>query len=170
MVSTKRSIHGNLLIAVMAAMVWLTAALSPAAAEITPRPGWVVVPTSHPYLELTQRIANAAKRQRIAVVNVASATIGAERALNKKIPGNMVIGLYHPRFAIRTLAASIPAGIEAPIRMYVTENPDGTGTVSYKMPSFVFAPYFANAEPDLAAVAQELDILFEAVVKDSIGP
>ena len=169
MAIAKRSLHGNMLIAAMAAMVWLTAALSPAGAEIAPRPGWVITPSPHPYLELTQRVANAAKRQRIAVVNVASATIGAERALNKKIPGNMVIGLYHPRFAIRTLAASIPAGIEAPIRMYVTENPDGTGTISYKMPSFVFAPYFADADPDLAAVAKELDGLFDAVVKDSIG-
>ena len=41
--------------------------------------------------------------------------LGAERALNKKVPGNMVIGLFHPRFAVRMLAASIPAGIEAPI-------------------------------------------------------
>jgi uncharacterized protein (DUF302 family) len=39
------------------------------------------------------------------------------------------------------LGASVAAGIEAPIRIYVTENQDGTATLSYKKPSAVFAPY-----------------------------
>lgn len=157
-------------LAIMAAVGWLTVAAPPASAEIAARPGWVITPTPHKYLDLSQRVANAAKRHKIAVIAVASATVGVERALKEHIPGNMVIELYHPRFAKRTLAASIPAGIEAPIRMYITENPDQTATVSYKMPSFIFAPYMAEGGADLKALAAELDVLFDSLVKDAISP
>ncbi len=154
---------------VAAAVVWLAAGLAPANAEMAPRDGWVVLPTPHAYLDMTQRIADATKRHKVGVVGAASATIGAERALNKKIPGNMVMGIYHPRFAIRMLAASIPAGIEAPIRVYITENQNGTATVSYKKPSFVFAPYMDEGGDDLKALAAELDTVFDALVKDAIS-
>jgi uncharacterized protein (DUF302 family) len=76
----------------------------------------------------------------------------------------MVIGLYHPRFAVRMLEASVAAGIEAPIRLYVTENADGTATLSYKTPSAVFAPYMAEGGEALKALATELDAVFAAVV------
>lgn len=166
----KELLQGTLLIAVMAAAVWLTANVSPASAEIAARPGWVIIPTAHNYENLTQRVANAAVRQKITVVSVASATLGVAAALSKKIPGNMVIGLYHPRFAERTLAASIPAGIEAPIRIYITENPDGTTTLSYKKPSFLFEPYMDEGGADLKALAAELDALFASLAKDAAGP
>jgi len=165
----KASLLGAAL-AIMAATAWLTTATSPANAEIAARPGWVITPTTHKYLDLTQLVANAAKRHKIAVVAVASATVGVERALQETIPGNMVIGLYHPRFAKRTLAASIPAGIEAPIRIYVTENPDGTATLSYKKPSFIFAPYMEEGGAGLKELATELDALFDAIVKDAAAP
>ncbi|MGI9462512.1 MAG: DUF302 domain-containing protein, partial [Aestuariivirgaceae bacterium] len=161
----KKMFQERLLSILTVLMAWLFLAILPANAEIAPRPGWVITPTPHAYLALTQRVIDAAKRQKIGVITVASATIGAQRAFNKEIPGNMVMGLFHPRFAVRTLAASVEAGIEAPIRVYVTENPDGTATVSYKMPSFVFAPYYKTADADLKAVAQELDTLFNALVK-----
>lgn len=166
---TKASLLCAMLAMVMAT-AWLTATISPASAEISARPGWVVTPTTHKYLELTQLVANAAKRHKIGVVAVASATIGVEVALKEKIPGNMVIGLFHPRFAKRVLTASIPAGIEAPIRVYVTENPDGTATLSYKKPSSIFAPYMEEGGADLKAVAEELDALFDALVKDAATP
>jgi len=58
------------------------------------------------------------------LVNRASATLDAKRVLDLSIPGNMVIGVYHPRFAVRMLKASVRAGIEAPTRFYITENAD----------------------------------------------
>ena len=58
------------------------------------------------------------------------------------------------------LAASVPAGIEAPIRFYLTENADGTATLSYRRPGVVFAPYFEGATADLKVVATELDTIF----------
>ena len=61
------------------------------------------------------------------------------------------------------LATSTAAMIEAPIRFYVTENADGTATLSYKLPSTVFAPYLDEGGADLAALAAELDRHFAAI-------
>ena len=52
--------------------------------------------------------------------------------------------------------------IETPIRMYVTENEDGTATLSYKLPSTVFAPYMAET-PGLDEIAAELDDHFRTI-------
>jgi uncharacterized protein (DUF302 family) len=136
----------------------------PASAEIAPREGWVVTPTGHDYASLVKRVDEAAAANKIGVVTRASATKGAKEVLDKTIPGNMVIGLYHPRFAVRMLEASVAAGIEAPIRLYVTENADGTATVSYRTPSAVFAPYMAEGGEALKALAGELDAVFATVV------
>jgi len=157
-------------VAVAAALIFSAAlATIPASAEIAQRPGWVVKPTPYSYGDLIKRIDTAAKAQKIAVVTRASATRGAWAAYKKKIPGNMVIGLYHPRFAVPMLEASIAAGIEAPIRLYVTENPDGTATLSYKTPSHVFAPYMADGGDKLKKLAAELDALFAALAADAGG-
>jgi uncharacterized protein (DUF302 family) len=101
-------------------------------------------------------------------VTKASATVGAKQMLDKEIPGNTVIGVYRPDFAVRMLEASIPAGIEAPIRFYVTENADGTADLSYKTPSFVFAPYEDGGEA-LKSLAAELDAIFAKIAADAAG-
>lgn len=59
--------------------------------------------------------------------------------------------------------------IEAPIRFYVTEDEDGTATLSYKKPSPVFAPYIAEAGEELEAVAAELDEIFAGIAQRAIG-
>ena len=130
------------------------------------RQGWVVVPTSHDYATLTKRVKTAAARQNLGVVSQASATIGAKKVLNRTIPGNTVIGLYHPRFAVPMLEASVAAGIEAPIRVYVTENADKTATLSYKTPSHVFSPYMGEGGEKLKTLAAELDAVFEALATE----
>ena len=99
----------------------------------------------------------------------ASATVGAKKVLKKDIAGNMVVGLYHPRFAVRMLDASIAAGIEAPIRVYITENADGSADLSYKTPSHVFAPYMKEGGSKLKELAAELDSLFEKLTKQAAG-
>jgi hypothetical protein len=53
--------------------------------------------------------------------------------------------------------------IEAPVRFYVTEDADGSATLSWKTPSFVFAPYVAEGGPELQAAASELDAKFDAI-------
>ena len=127
------------------------------------------MPTPHAYGVLVDRVNAAAKANKIGVVTKASATVGAKKVLNQNIPGNMVIGLYHPRFAVRMLEASIAAGIEAPIRIYLTENEDGTATLSYKKPSTVFAPYMGEGGEKLAALATELDELFARLAAQAGG-
>jgi uncharacterized protein (DUF302 family) len=152
----------------LAALLWLLAGL-PAVAEIAERPGWVVVPTKHDFAALTERVIAAAGDVQLGVVSQASASAGAKKALGKVIPGNAVIGLYHPRFAVPMLEASIAAGIEAPVRVYVTENADGTATLSYKTPSFVFAPYFEEGGEKLQALARDLDQVFATVAQKAAG-
>ncbi len=153
----------------LAAAMLLTIQLPQAAADMSSRPGWVVVPTRHTYEVLTNRVQEAAGNQNIGVVAAASATVGIKKLLEKDVPGNVVIGLYHPRFAIRMLEASVAAGIEAPIRVYITQNSDGTATLSYKTPSHVFAPYMDEGGDKLKELADELDLLFATLAKEAAG-
>ena len=133
------------------------------------RPGWATMSTTHDFATLATRLDEAVKANKMGVVNFASASEGA-KAQGFAIPGNRVVGVYRNDFARRMLAASLPAGIEAPIRFYLTENPDGTATLSYRKPSAVFAPYFDGAGPDLKAVASELDDIFARIAADAARP
>ncbi len=147
----------------------LLLAASPVAAEIAARPGWAVHPSAHGYGDLVKRLDTAIKANKMAAVTRASATVGAKKAFDKIIPGNMVVGVYHPRFAVPMLEASVQAGIEAPIRFYVTENENGTATLSYKTPGAVFAPYFDDGGDKLKALAAELDDLFGKIASEAAG-
>ena len=143
----------------------LALAGSPATADNpTPYPDTRVVPTDYGYQELVERTLKAVKDNRMGVVARASATVGA-KSIGKDIPGNMVVMVYRPDFAVRMLAASVPAGIEAPIRLYLTEDPaTGKATLTYRTPSSVFNPY-GNAELD--RMAKELDAIFAKIVADA---
>lgn len=151
----------------IAAALALTAA--PADADMAALPGWSVTKTPHSYKDLIARVDAAVKANKMGLVTRASATVGAKKVLKQDIPGNMVIGVYHPRFAVRMLEASVQAGIEAPIRLYVTENPDGTATLSYKTPSTVFAPYSDGGEA-LKTMARELDAIFAKIAAEAAAP
>jgi uncharacterized protein (DUF302 family) len=130
--------------------------------------GWQVTKTPHGYADLVARLEQAIADNKMGLVTKASATVGAKQMLDKDIPGNTVIGVYRPDFAVRMLETSVAAGIEAPIRFYVTENGDGTADLSYKSPSFVFAPYEDGGEA-LKALATELDAIFAKIAADATG-
>lgn len=106
-----------------------------------------------------KKLEAAAKQNKIGLVTRASATRGAA-SIGVKIPGNQVWGLFAPRFAVRMLTASVAAGFEAPVRLYIVEAPDGKVSLRYRKPSQVFKPY-RNAELD--AMALELDGIFARV-------
>lgn len=146
-------------LALAAAVLLLAAAPQ---AQPSPREGWVVTATDKPYADLIAAVKAAAGENGLGVVTEAGPT-GAARRRGIEIPGNRVIGLFNNVLAVRILGLSTAAMIEAPVRMYVTENPDGTATLSYKTPSHVFAPYVDEGGPDLEAAARELDALFAAV-------
>ena len=131
----------------------------------TPYPDTRVIETKHTYKDLVTRLDSAVKANKMGLVTRASATAGAAR-LGKTIPGNMVVGVFRPDFAIRMLEASVPAGIEAPLRFYITEGADGAATLTYRKPSAVFAPY---AVPALDEMARELDAIFARIAADATG-
>lgn len=137
---------------------------APASADVTPRLGWSITPTEHRYADLIDRLKSAVSSEGLIVVTQAGPTKAAKRR-GIDIPGNRVIGVFNNDYAVRTLATSTSAMIEAPIRFYVTENADGTGTLSYKTPSHVFAPYAEEGGEDLAAIAADLDAKFTAIAK-----
>jgi uncharacterized protein (DUF302 family) len=110
---------------------------------------------------LKQAITN----HKLGLVCHANAQAGAA-SLGKTIPGNQVLMVYRPDFAIRMLAADVEAGFEAPIRLYIYENPDGSATLSYVKPSTVFKPY-NNAQLD--QLATELEALVEAIVREALN-
>lgn len=144
----------------------LGAAAGPSLADNpAPYPGTVTVTTKIGFDSLLGRLERAVVDNGMGVVARASASKGAA-ARGVKIPGNAVIMVFRNDYAVRMLAASVPAGIEAPLRIYVTENPDGTTGLTYRKPSSVFAPY---GNPKLDEIARELDPVLEKIVQDAAG-
>ncbi|SFT81411.1 DUF302 domain-containing protein [Sedimentitalea nanhaiensis] len=140
-------------------LIWVNSLL---AQGLTAREGWVVQATDKPYAELIEAVKSAAGANGMGVVTEAGPT---QRAASRgiTIAGNRVIGVFNNDFAVQILALSTAAMIETPIRFYVTENPDGRGTLSYKTPSHVLMPYMEEGGEDLAALALALDARFAAI-------
>ena len=78
------------------------------------------------------------------VVTAANAGAGAKRR-GVTIPGNLVLGVRRNVFAVRMLKTSVASGIGAPLRLYVTANPDKTATLTYRNPNAVFGVYGSAA-------------------------
>ncbi len=129
--------------------------------------GWVVHPSDKPYAELVDATKAAIKENGLIVVTQAGPTKAAA-ARGITIPGNRVIGAFNNDYAVRVLETSTHAMIEAPIRFYVTENEDGSATLSYKTPSFVFAPYASEGGQALLDISAELDTKFQSVAEDAV--
>lgn len=144
------------------ALILLFLAPLPAAAE-WPHPGTRALPSDKSFAELVKALNGAIKDNGMFAVSKASA--GAKRR-GIDIAGNMVIGVFRNDYAVRMLAASIEAGIEAPLRYYVTDDGDGTATLIYRTPSAVFAPY---GKAELNEIAGELDAIFAAIAAQAIG-
>ncbi|MBL8590315.1 MAG: DUF302 domain-containing protein [Methylobacteriaceae bacterium] len=156
-------------LAVAAIATGAASAAAQTAQTIAPRAGWSVTATPHAFAEAVRKLEEAVKANKMGLVTAASASEGA-KAQGIAIPGNRVVGVFRNDFARRMLAASLPAGIEAPIRFYVTEGADGKATISYKTPGAVFAPYLDGAGADLKKVAEELDPIFAAIAAEAAKP
>ncbi len=134
------------------------------AQSISPRDGWVVISTDKDHRGLLGDLVSSVKSNGMGVVTQAGPTDAAKRR-GIIIPRNRVVGVFNNDFAVRVLALSTAAMIEAPIRFYVTEDETGGATLSYKTPSHVFAPYIAEGGPPLTAIAAELDAKFAAIAQ-----
>lgn len=120
------------------------------------------VVTTRGFDETVSRLEKSITDNKMGLVAQASASKGAA-ARGVKIPGNTVLMVFRNDFAVRMLKASVPAGIEAPLRLYVTENASGS-SITYRSPSATFAPY---GSPELDALARELDPIFDKIVADA---
>ncbi len=137
------------------------------AGDLLPQEGWEIFPSDKPYSELVSDTVSAVKENGLIVVTQAGPTKAAA-ARGITIPGNRVIGAFNNDYAVRVLETSTAAMIEAPIRFYVTENQDGTATLSYKTPSYVFAPYIYEGGEPLMDIALELDAKFQSVAESAV--
>ncbi len=130
-----------------------------------PLPGTHTVASSYGFDVLATRLEKSIEANKMGLVAQASASRGAA-ARGVKIRGNLVLMVFRNDYAVRMLAASVPAGIEAPLRLYVTEDANGKASVTWRDPSAVFAPY---GSAELNTMARELDPVFAKIVGDAAG-
>jgi uncharacterized protein (DUF302 family) len=146
-------------IAALTSLWWLTAASAHA------QEARITAVSQAPFPKVAEALERAITEEKMGLVCHANAKRGAA-GRGVTIKGNQVLMVFRPDFAIRLLAADPRAGFEAPIRIYVYENADGTATVSYLPPSAVFAPY---RSPEVQAIAGELDPIFKAIVDRALA-
>lgn len=142
----------------------LTLTIPVRAENPTPYPGTVTVETGKPFGTFVEAFANAITANGFAIVGIACANCAIEKAFGETVAGNRVFLFFKPAYARRMLAASVAAGIEAPIRVYATEAADGTAHVTYRKPSAVFGVYEV---PELTALGQELDDHVARMIADA---
>jgi uncharacterized protein (DUF302 family) len=128
------------------------------------RAGRLTVTTDATFAVFAEALKQAIAGHKMGLICHANAKAGAA-SLGKHIPGNQVLMVYRPDFAVRMLEASVEAGFEAPIRLYIYENADGTATLTYVRPSLVFNAYGNKA---LDRMAAELDGILEAIVQQAM--
>ena len=156
MIETARSMFASVLL-----LAFLPAA---AFAQTSPAsPGTRTIATSYGFDALAARLEKSIESNKMGLVSQASASRGAA-GRGVQIRGNLVLMVFRNDYAVRMLAASVPAGIEAPLRIYVTEGADRKASATWRAPSAVFAPY---GSADLNAMARELDPIFEKIVHDA---
>lgn len=119
---------------------------------------------AQPFDNYITRLKTAIFAHKMGVVSEACATCGA-KSIGVEIAGNRIIMIFNPHFAVRMLKASVQAGIEAPLRLYITEKSDGMVELSYRQPSDIFKPY---GRPVLDKMALELDVILAKIVADSL--
>ncbi len=150
---------------VLLVIVVLLAPAPVVADNATPHPGTQVIDTGQTFDAYVGSLKAAVEANGMGIVAEACATCGA-KSIGVTIPGNRVVMIFNPRFAVRMLEASEAAGIEAPLRLYVTEQADGTALLTYRLPTAVFGVY-DNDELDV--MAAELDVIVAKIITDSKG-
>ena len=126
--------------------------------------GRITAVSRTPFQKVVEALEQAITEQKMALVCHANAQAGAA-GRGVTIKGNQVLMVFRNDFAVRLLAADPAAGFEAPIRIYLYENPDGTATLTYLSPSAVFSRY---AHPEVKKVAAELDPIFKSIADKAL--
>ncbi|WP_336270076.1 DUF302 domain-containing protein [Vreelandella arctica] len=134
-----------------------------------PEEGWTVIASEKNYATLLDDLHQAVSDAGMVVVTEAGPTEAAAQR-GETIPGNRVVGVFRNDFAVDIIRESVPAMIEAPLRFYVTEDSADSATLSWKIPSYVFAPYINQSTPKLDDNAQTLDALFQQIGDSAVSP
>ncbi|MEM7692844.1 MAG: DUF302 domain-containing protein [Pseudomonadota bacterium] len=143
---------------------------SPAAAgDVAKADGFEVLSSTKGYAALLADLKAAVKDNKMGLVTEAGPTeVAAKRG--ETIPGNRVVGVFRNDFAVTIIRAAPEAMIEAPIRIMVHENADGTAMLAYKRPSHVFAPYTGgDGGAVVAEAANTLDGLFATIAAAAVA-
>lgn len=136
-----------------------------AAPAIAQQPSRVTAVARAPFAKVTAALERAVADHKMALVCHANAQRAAA-GRGVTIRGNQVLMVFRNDFAVRLLAVDPAAGFEAPIRIYVYENADGSATISYVPPSVVLAPY---TSPEVQRIGAELDPIFKAIVDQALS-
>lgn len=138
-----------------------SAADSSEAESVGPYPGTVAWQTGLGFRELERRLERAIPANGMTLV--ASLATGGHGG---SVPSTMVLLVANQDYADRIAQTDGLAGMELPICLYVTEDAERHGRVTYRTPSSVFALY---DKPALDQIAAELDQVFAKIVDDAIG-
>lgn len=131
---------------------------SPHSGTVTFRPGV-------PFDKYVPALRGAIEQNNMIIIGIGCASCGA-RSLGVTIPGNRVFLFFNRYFATQVLEASTAAGIEAPIRIYVTEvGPDKEAEVTYRKPSHVFGAYPGAG---LRRIGLHLNIAVDKILSDAL--
>ena len=145
----------------------VAATLAPAAARaeadepesVGPYPGTVSWSTAYPLGDAVRRLEKAVRSNGLTVVQTVTAGGHGQT-------GVAVILVSSSDYWGRILKANQLAGMEMPIRLYVTDTGNRTSAVIYRTPSSIFALYDT---PDLDRIAADMDQVFAKIVDDAIG-
>ncbi|MBI4607790.1 MAG: DUF302 domain-containing protein [Candidatus Rokubacteria bacterium] len=127
--------------------------------------GKVALTSKAPFARVAEALERAVADQRMGLVCHANAQQGAA-SRGVKIPGNQVFLVFRNDLAVRLINADPRAAFEAPIRIYLYENRDGTATLVYATPSALLKPY---VHPEVAKLAAELDPIFEKIAAQALA-
>lgn len=127
--------------------------------------GRMTMVSKTPFARVAAALEQGIRDEKLALVCHADAQQGA-RARGVTIKGNQVLMVFSNVYAVRLIDADPAAAFEAPMRIYLYENADGTATVTYMPPSALLAPY---RHPDVRAVGAELDPIFKRIVDRALA-
>jgi uncharacterized protein (DUF302 family) len=127
--------------------------------SVGPYPGTVSLATSYPLGDTVRRLEKSVRANGLTLVQtVRSGGHGATDVAVLLVSSSDIWG--------RVLKANQLAGMELPIRIYVTAAGNRGSAVIYRAPSSIFALYDT---PELDHIAADLDQVFAKVVDDAIG-
>jgi uncharacterized protein (DUF302 family) len=126
---------------------------------VGPYPGTVSLASSYSLADAVRRLEKAVRANGLTLVQTVNSG-------GRGQTGVSVLLVSSSDYWGRILKLNQLAGMEMPIRIYVTDTGNRTSAVIYRAPSSIFALYDS---PELDRIAIDLDQTFAKIVDDAIG-